>query len=68
MKDLVSNPFGKSDLYYNSVSIISHQPFKDSRIGEYPRNTNGSNEIGKKKKSGVIGTKITLEMNIQVNE
>lgn len=67
MKDLVFNPFGKSDLYYNSVSIISHQPFKDSRTGEYPRNTNGSNEMGKKK-SGIIGTKITLEMNTQVNE
>lgn len=49
MKDLISNSFGKSDLYYNSVSIISHQPFKNSRTGEYPRNTNGSNEIGKKK-------------------
>lgn len=50
MKDLASNTFGKWDPYYNSVSNIGHQPFQDSRTtGEGPRNTNTSNEIGKKK-------------------
>lgn len=67
MKVLISNNFGKSDLYYNNMSIINHQPFKDSRIGGYPRNRNGSNEIGTKK-SGIIDTKISLEMNTQANE
>ena len=48
---LSSNPFSKSDPYNNSMSNIGHQPLKSFQTAaKSPRNTNRSNEMGKKKK------------------